>query len=170
MRRQRALMRIREANSDPAEIAACFAEIARSLDAHPRRLALVIDSSVPAVLDIDGDGGDFTVSANGAQHRFSLRRRWIAEHPVPLAFGPGADGGKRLVRLKIDPATGNRFRVSDGTAARPLPAGIYGAVALLAVAAVVTLHPLAIGVTAAALALLVGRSAVLRIRRRKKMV
>ena len=170
MRRQRAIMRIREINSDPAAIAGCFAAIARSLDARPRKLSLTLDSSVPVSLDIDGGSGDFVVSANGARHRFSLRRRWLAEHSVPLEFGPDSDGRKRIIRLKIDPTTGNRFRVSDGASSRPLPVGVYAGATLLSVAAAITLYPLLIAATAAVAFPLVFRSAFLYVRRRKKMI
>ena len=153
MRRQRAIMRIWEINSDPADIAGCFAEIARSLDARPRKLSLTLDSSVPVSLDIDGGSGDFVVSANGARHRFSLRRRWLAEHSVPLEFGPDSDGRKRIIRLKIDPTTGNRFRVSDGASSRPLPVCWFLATALVSVAAVVTFHPVAVWTASAMIAL-----------------
>ena len=47
----------------------------------------MIKSSVPAVLDFDPSDGEPVVSVGGRTHKFSLRHRWLPEHPVPLLLG-----------------------------------------------------------------------------------
>ena len=79
---------IREENATPEELAGYFTEIARRLDAHPQKMRLMIESSVPAVLDFDPADGEPVVSVGGRTHKFSLRHRWLPEHPVPLLLGP----------------------------------------------------------------------------------
>lgn len=146
MRRERVTMRIREANADPVEIAGYFAEIARSLDERPRRLTLVLDSTVPVVFDIDGEG--YSVSTGESTHPFSLRQRWLPEHPVPFRFGACRCGRAEVKILEIVPTTGNRFRVSDGVAVREMPVWWILAATALAVTAVITLHPIPLGLLA----------------------
>ena len=79
---------IREENATPEELAGYFTEIARRLDAHPQKMRLRIESSVPAILDFDPSDGEPVVSVCGRTHKFSLRHRWLPEHPVPLLLGP----------------------------------------------------------------------------------
>ena len=79
---------IREENATPEELAGYFTELARRLDAHPQKMRLMIESSVPAVLDFDPADGEPVVSVGGRTHKFSLRHRWLPEHPVPLLLGP----------------------------------------------------------------------------------
>jgi hypothetical protein len=78
---------IREENATPEELAGYFTEIARRLDAHPQKMRLMIESSVPAALDFDPADGEPVVSVGGRTHKFSLRHRWLPEHPVPLLLG-----------------------------------------------------------------------------------
>ena len=78
---------IREENATPEELAGYFTEIARRLDAHPQKMRLRIESSVPAALDFDPADGEPVVSVGGRTHKFSLRHRWLPEHPVPLLLG-----------------------------------------------------------------------------------
>ena len=78
---------IREENATPEELAGYFTEIARRLDAHPQKMRLTIESSVPAVLDFDPSDGEPVVSVGDRTHKFSLRHRWLPEHPVPLLLG-----------------------------------------------------------------------------------
>ena len=79
---------IREENATPEELAGYFTELARRLDAHPQKMRLIIESSVPAVLDFDPADGEPVVSVGGRTQKFSLRHRWLPEHPVPLLLGP----------------------------------------------------------------------------------
>lgn len=134
---------IRDENSSPDEIAGCFLELARRLDERPRKMRLVVESTVPASLDFDPKDGNPFVSAGGSMRKFSMRRRWLPEHPVPLEFGPNP------VVLLIDPIDGNRFRVSSVRRIR-LPRWTYALLAASATVAAVTLHP-----AAAAIALIV---------------
>jgi len=78
---------IREENATPEELAGYFTELARRLDAHPQKMRLMIESSVPAVLDFDPLDGEPLVSVCGRTQKFSLRHRWLPEHPVPLPLG-----------------------------------------------------------------------------------
>jgi len=109
----------------PTQLADCFSQVAQRLDERPQRMALVVDArnrlGRSAVLDFAPDG-TMVVSVDGHRpKRFSLRRRWIAEHPVPLVlWSPGRP--KRLCRLFIDPVDANRFRVTERPRARfPMP-------------------------------------------------
>ena len=176
---------IREENATPEELAGYFTEIARRLDAHPQKMRLMIESSVPAVLDFDPSDGDPVVSIRGRSQKFSLRHRWLPEHPVPLLLGsvpesagsvpnalpasagsvPISDSGsvpkdatffsrffgrifqQKCVVLLIDPIDGNRFRVRSRRVFR-VPRSLYAFFAIVAVAAVVTLHPLALVLSA----------------------
>ena len=161
---------IREENATPEELAGYFTEIARRLDAHPQKMRLMIESSVPAALDFDPADGEPVVSVGGRTHKFSLRHRWLPEHPVPLLLGPvpisagsvpvsvsgsvpkkaklfsrffGRIFPKKRIVLLIDPVEGNRFRVRSRRVLR-VPRSLYALYALFAVASVVTLHPLAL--------------------------
>ena len=157
---------IREENATPEELAGYFTELARRLDAHPQKMRLMIESSVPASLDFDPADGEPVVSVGGRTQKFSLRHRWLPEHPVPLSLGSvpisfNASAGsvpkvkkcfsrffciffkKKCVLLLIDPIDGNRFRVRSRRVLR-LPRSFCALFAVFAVAAVVTLHPLAL--------------------------
>ena len=131
---------IREENASPAEIAGYFASIARRLDEQPQKMRLMVDSSVSVVLDFDPKDGNPVVSAGGESHRFSLRRRWLPEHPVPMEFG------RRQTVLLIDPVDGNRCRVRQGRRII-LPEWMYAAFAVSATVSAVTLHPAAFALT-----------------------
>ena len=134
---------IREENATPEELAGYFTEIARRLDAHPQKMRLMIESSVPAVLDFDPSDGEPVVSVGGRTHKFSLRHRWLPEHPVPLPLGHVPASAKKCVVLLIDPVEDNRFRVRSRRVLR-VPRSLYALFALVTVAAVITLHPLAL--------------------------
>ena len=168
---------IREENATPEELAGYFTELARRLDAHPQKMRLMIESSVPAVLDFDPSDGEPVVSVGGRTQKFCLRHRWLPEHPVPLLLGSvpistAASAGsvpislgsvpnatkflsrifgrifpKECVVLLIDPIEDNRFRVRSRRVLR-VPRSLYALFALVAVAAVVTLHPLALTLSA----------------------
>ncbi len=179
---------IREENATPEELAGYFTELARRLDAHPQKMRLMIESSVPAVLDFDPVDGEPVVSVGGLTQKFCLRHRWLPEHPVPLPLGPvptsagsvpvssgsvpvssgsvpisvsgsvpntmkrfpgffGRFFPKKCVVLLIDPVDGNRFRVRSRRVLR-VPRSLYALFAVIAVAAVITLHPLALTLSA----------------------
>ena len=145
---------IREENANPEELAGYFTEIARRLDAHPQKMRLVIESTVPVCLDFDPEDGDPVVSVGGLERKFRIRRRWIPEHPVPLAIGAPHAALRRIVLL-IDPVEENRFRVRARREVG-IPAWLYALFAVAAVAAAVSLHPAAISAAAAILACLAG--------------
>lgn len=149
---------IREENACPREIAGYFTELARTLDEHPRKMRLVIESSVPVTLDFDPSDGNPVVCSRGETFRFGIRRRWLPEHPVPLEFGKGP------VVLFVDPVDGNRFRVRAGRR-YSLPWWVYPLAAVSGVVAAVTLHPAAITFTAAVMAVLVVRHVFSSLRR-----
>ena len=173
---------IREENATPEELAGYFTELARRLDAHPQKMRLMIESSVPAVLDFDPVDGEPVVSVGRLTQKFCLRHRWLPEHPVPLPLGPvpisagsvpvsvsgsvpmtpsgsvpnaakgfsrlfGRINKKKCVVLLIDPIEGNRFRVRSRRVLR-VPRSLYALFAVIAVAAVITLHPLALTLSA----------------------
>ncbi len=141
---------ISERNADPGELAGYFVEIARRMDGSPERMCLVVESSVPASLDVDPADGLLVARIAGGERRFSLRGRWLPEHPVPLELGPGPGGRARKTVLLVDPTCGNRFRVRS-CRAFGIPPWAYAAFAALASLAAVTLGAVAI-VLAAALA------------------
>ena len=209
---------IREENATPEELAGYFTELARRLDAHPQKMRLMIESSVPAVLDFDPADGEPVVSVGGRTQKFSLRHRWLPEHPVPLLLGPvptstaassgsvpNEDSGpfpisaaasagsvpvsstsfagsvpmgdsgsvpnvtgrisefigrfftKKVVVLLIDPIEGNRFRVRSRRVVR-VPRSLYALFAVVAVAAVITFHPLALTLAALLMIALIAMS------------
>ena len=133
---------IREENADPQEIAGYFVELARRLDERPRKMRLIVESTVPASLDFNPKDGNPVVSVCGETCSFDIRRRWIPEHPVPLEFG------KKPTSLLIDPVDGNRFRVGSGHRI-VLPGWAYAIFAASATLTALTLHPAAIVLTLA---------------------
>ena len=150
---------IREENARPEELAGYFVEIARRLDERPQKMRLVVEASVPAALDFDPADGNPVVRVREDTMKFDIRRRWIPEHPVPLALGAAA-GRKRRTVLLIDPVDGNRFRVRTSRVPA-VPHWMYAVFAVVASVAAVTLHPVAIAAAAlAGLVLLFGRFVV----------
>lgn len=131
---------IKEANACPREVAGYFIQLAEKMDERPRKMRLVIESSVPASLDFDPVDGNPVVDVCGETHHFDIRRRWLPEHPVPLSFG-----AKPMVLL-IDPMDGNRFRVRSWRRT-VFPEWLYAAFAFSATIAAVTLHPVAVACT-----------------------
>lgn len=101
---------------DPRKIADCFRALARELDANPRpmRVKVAFDAEnaeflkrakkpLPEIaLDFDPKSGRPVVVAGAGRAGFDIRRRWIPDHPVPLAFP---------CELLVDPVDANRFRV-----------------------------------------------------------
>ena len=131
---------IREENADPQEVAGYFVELARRLDERPRKMRLIVESTVSASLDFDPKDGNPVVSVCGERCGFDIRRRWIPEHPVPLEFG------SRQAVLLVDPVEGNRFRVRSGRKIA-LPGWTYAVFAASATLTALTLHPAAIVLT-----------------------
>ena len=119
-----------------AALAEYFATVARRLDERPERMRLVIDGRTAArralTLDFLPDGAMCACVEGETPVRFSLRRRWIPDHPVPLDL--------RACRLWIEPVDTNRFRVMDRVPFR-VPAAVYALCALLATAGAVWLAP-----------------------------
>ena len=117
-------------------LAKYFATVARRLDERPERMRLVIDGRTAErrtlSLDFLPDGAMCACVEGETPVRFSLRRRWIPDHPVPLDL--------RACRLWIEPVEANRFRVMDRVPFR-VPGGVYALCALLATAGVVWLAP-----------------------------
>ena len=164
----------------PRDVARYLAEIAARLDERPERMRIVFDAPPSVELDLEDDGR-FVVRAPGHRaHRFDLRHRWIADHPVPLSLAPrqlllGRLGPlRRLGPLKllrplkalkplkalrplkslilfVDPVDGNRFRVTDRQAYR-VSRAVYFALSLVAVVGVLLFSPeLLLAVTGVAL-------------------
>jgi hypothetical protein len=148
MRRLPVHIWIRPENADPATISGYFLEIARRLDECPRRMRLIVESSVSVSLDFDPKDGNPVISVDGALRKFDIRHRWLAEHPVPLNFGA------RPVVLLIDPIDGNRFRVYS-MRRTCLPRWIYALLSASATVAVLTFHPVAIAAALIAAAALI---------------
>ena len=123
-------------NPSADALAEYFATVARRLDERPERMRLVIDGRTSArralTLDFLPDGAMCACVEGETPVRFSLRRRWIPDHPVPLDL--------RACRLWIEPVEANRFRVMDRVPFR-VPGGVYALCALLATAGAVWLAP-----------------------------
>ena len=137
-------------NPSAAAIAEYFATVARRLDERPERMRLVIDGRTAArralALDFLPDG-QMCACVEGKQPvRFSLRRRWIPDHPVSLDL--------RACRLWIEPVDANRFRVMD-CVPFCVPGAVYALCALVATVGVACFSPeclaLAVGLTAGCL-------------------
>lgn len=134
---------ITERNAEPEELAGYLAEIARRMDESPRRMCIVVESSVQASLDVDPSDGNLVAKVAGSESRFSLRRRWLPEHPVPLEFGPSQGVRSRRTVLLADPTSGNRFRVRS-CRAFGFPAWAYALLAASASVAAVTFNGIAV--------------------------
>ncbi len=145
---------IRQENASPREVAGYFVQIAEKLDEQPRKMRLFIESSVPAFLDFDPSDGNPAVCVAGETHHFDIRRRWLPEHPLPLAFGP------KPTVLLIDPVAGNRFRVRAGRRFR-LPWWTYPLFSIVGAIAAITLHPV-VAIFAFALLVVMVAAAVAR--------
>lgn len=89
----------------PKDIAGYFAAVARRLDELPERMRLSIEAPRGTELDMDREGRLVFRVPGHRPAPLDIRRRWIAEHPVPL------DLGGRTVLIVV-PVDANRFRVS----------------------------------------------------------
>jgi len=123
-------------NPSADALADYFASVARRLDEKPERMRLVIDGRTAAKKALALDflpNGKMSVSVEGEESKnFSLRRRWIPDHPVPLDL--------RSCRLWIEPVDANRFRVMDHVPFR-VPPAVWAACALVATAGAAWLAP-----------------------------
>jgi len=106
---ERATIRIDPCDPSPEFLRDCFAEVFASLDERPRKLALDVyaecESRSEAAITIVNGEPVFMVDGRGVACA-NFRRRWLAEHPVPLVLkrrGP--------TRLLIVPASANRLRI-----------------------------------------------------------
>ena len=130
----------------PDDVARYFAEVAARLDAKPERMRIVVDAPEGMSLDIEPDGRMAVRMPGRRTCRFDLRRRWIADHSVPLPLGHGATSRlarmfrRRHLVLYVDPVDANRFRVTDRLPfAVPVAACVL--ISLMATLAVVLVSP-----------------------------
>jgi len=105
------------AEDDPAALAGYLAEVARHLDEKPERLRMRLHAPAGMTLDLNAAGA-LVLSCPGRPAAVcDLRRRWIADHPVPLAL-PAV--------VYVQPVGANRFRVrSAPPSALPRAAGAF---------------------------------------------
>ena len=106
---ERVTVRLDPADPAPGELKRCFAAIFAELDARPRPLRVRVETANAkgAVASVDLDSkGCVVFGVTGRRHAVAdFRRRWLADHPVPLVLGPAP------VTLAFDPVSGNRVRV-----------------------------------------------------------
>jgi len=108
-RAERATIRIDPCDPSPEFLRNCFAAVFASLDERPRRLLVdVYVENEPgdevAMSFVEGNPV-FIVEERGLSAA-DFRRRWIAEHPVPLVFRR-----KGPTRLLLVPVDSNRVKV-----------------------------------------------------------
>ena len=72
----------------PRDVARYLAEIAARMDERPERMRIVFDAPPGVELDLEEDGRLVVRVPGRRAHRFDLRHRWIADHPVPLSLSP----------------------------------------------------------------------------------
>ena len=86
----------------PSELKEQFAAVFVEMDARPRPLVLTL-AGVDG-LSIDLVDGEPVFCASDERAAASFRRRWLAEHTVPLVLRSG-------MKLKLTPTSGNRVKV-----------------------------------------------------------
>ena len=99
-----------DADPRPRDVARLFAEVFASLDAFPRKLVLRVfaANSRGAAVSVDMAEGEPVFCVEGRRSfAASFRRRWIAEHAVPLVFPKSG-----FMALRLSPTSGNRVRVA----------------------------------------------------------
>ena len=104
-----ATIRIDPCDPSPEFVRNCFAEVFASLDERPRRLKVEVfaENELGAeVLMSFVDGNPVFIVEGRGICAADFRRRWIAEHPVPLSFK-----GKGPTKLEMTPVDANRVRV-----------------------------------------------------------
>ena len=106
---ERATIRIDPCDPSPEFLRHCFAAVFASLDERPRELVVDVfaecETLSDAVVTIVDGNPVFIVDGRGVTCA-DFRRRWIAEHPVPLVLRR-----KGATRLKMVPTSGNRVKV-----------------------------------------------------------
>ena len=83
-----------------------FAEVFARLDAVPKRSVMKLLKGGVTVDLVDGE--PCFVAPDGSRAQAKFRRRWLAEHSVPLALRAGD-------RLTFVPTAGNRVKVRRST-------------------------------------------------------
>jgi len=91
-----------------------FADVLVTLDAHPRQVDVRVSLSdgPDAVIDLADGNPVFGVLTGGGHAAAEVlaasdfRRRWLAEHPVPLVLRAA-----RTTRLRFIPTDANRLKV-----------------------------------------------------------
>ena len=151
LRKKRLPVRV-EVDADdprPRDVARYLSEIAARLDERPEWMRIAFDAPPGVELDLEDDGRLVVRVPGRRDYRFDLRRRWIADHPVPLSLSPRpflsssplkALKPLRPLTLFVDPVDGNRFRVTDCLPFR-VPPAVYFALSLAAVAGVLLFSP-----------------------------
>ena len=86
----------------PSELKDQFAAVFVEMDAHPRPLKLKLAAVDGMSVDIIDGEPVFCAGAERAKACF--RKRWLAEHAVPLALKSG-------MTIKLLPPSGNRVKV-----------------------------------------------------------
>ena len=108
-RTERATVRIDPCDPSPGFLRDCFAAVFASLDERPRRLLVDVyaenESGAEVLMSFVDGNPVFMVEGRGLSAA-DFRRRWIAEHPVPLVFR-----AKGPTRLLMVPADANRVKV-----------------------------------------------------------
>ena len=90
----------------PKDIAGYFAAVARRLDERPEPMRIVVEAPRGVAMDIDREGRLVFIVPGRRPARLDIRRRWIADHAVPLGLA-----GRTV--LVVRPVDANRFRVSE---------------------------------------------------------
>ncbi|MBQ7234302.1 MAG: hypothetical protein IJS36_02725 [Kiritimatiellae bacterium] len=108
-RAERATIRIDPGDPSPEFLRKCFAAVFASLDERPRRLLVDVhvknESGAAALMSFVDGNPVFIVEERGISAA-DYRRRWIAEHPVPLEFR-----ASEPTWLVMEPVDANRVKV-----------------------------------------------------------
>ena len=86
----------------PDEYRRFFAEIFAALDARPEAMKVKVFAE-GLVIDLR-DGNPVFTTPDGATCAADYRRRWLAEHPVPITL-------PKTAVFAFEPTTGNRVKV-----------------------------------------------------------
>jgi hypothetical protein len=108
-RAERATIRIDPCDPSPEFLRNCFAAVFASLDERPRRLLVNVyvenERGAEVAMSFVEGNPVFIVEDRGLSAA-NFRRRWIAEHAVPLVFRR-----KGPTKLLLIPADANRVKV-----------------------------------------------------------
>ncbi len=123
-------VRIDDADPQATDIASYFAKIAERLDAIPQRMRVTIfaqnEHGYPISMDSDLNGCWVIRVGNQCPYPLNLRRRWIADHPLPYILTE-----KKKQILYIEPVDKNRFRVMEQIPFK-IPIPLYAIFSLIA--------------------------------------